>query len=175
MNWLATLRRSGGVHALSRQMGVSLADVMAGTDALLPELLGHMRDFVDRGGGGQIGAKALVNLLAGLGAGNLAAEGMGPNPIDTRNGDLLLGHLFGDPGRIAQATRVAAEAGEVDALLLSRIHAPLAMLIGGYIAARAAGSGAEGTGGLGSVVELLKSDAADRRDPAGTSSRREAN
>lgn len=156
MNWLATLRRSGGIHALARLIDASPADVMAGSDALLPILLDRMRALIGERGGGQIGAKALVDLLTGLGDGNLAAEIMGPNAVNTETGEMLLGHLFASDDDRRRAEKAAADTNGIELSLLQRLSPPLAMLIGGYIAARAGGSGAAGSGGLAGVTELLE-------------------
>lgn len=159
MNWLATLRRSGGIHALARQIGSTPSDVLAGADALLPSLLDRTRTFVTEHGGGQIGAKALLDMLAELGDGNLAAEIMGPGPLDPAAGEILLGRLYPSAQERAEAVGQAAAAGPegADVALLERLHAPLAMLLGGYIAARAAGSSAPASG-IAAIAELLGID-----------------
>ena len=84
MDWLNTLRRSGGINALSRQLGVSPAEV----------------------------ARRAVLIEAERNSG-----------LDQALGERML------PG--------------------------LAMLVGGYITARAGGSGAEGSGGLSGLGSLL--------------------
>ena len=86
MDWLTTLRRSGGINALSRQLGVTPADVSVGAGALLPALLGGLRKRADVLGGGDAGVRALVEELVELGGGQLAADVMGPEPLDTQPG-----------------------------------------------------------------------------------------
>ena len=162
MEWLTTLRRSGGINALSRQLGLSPAEVSAAADALLPALLGGLRQLGDRlGGGGDVGIRAVVDLLVSLGGGQLAADVMGPGPLDTRQGNAILDQALG-PDVARRAVLVEAERNTgLDQAMGERVLPGLAMLVGGYITARAVGSGAEGGGDLtelGSLLENLISD-----------------
>lgn len=161
MDWLTTLRRSGGINALSRQLGVTPAEVSAGTEALLPALLGGMRHVVDLLGGGDAGVRALVAELTALGGGQLAADVMAPGPLDTAPGKTILERIIG-PDVAQRAVLVeAARNGGLDQAFGEQILPGLAMLVGGYITARAAGSGAEGSGGLAELSALLGSLAPD--------------
>jgi hypothetical protein len=156
MEWLTTLRRSGGINALSRQLGLSPAEVSAATEALLPALLGGLRQLGDRlGGAGDAGIRAVVDLFVELGGGQLAADVMGPGPLDTRPGKALLDQVLG-PEVARRAVLIEAERNAgLDQALAERVLPGLAMLIGGYITARAAGSGVEGSGGLDGLDGLL--------------------
>lgn len=148
MDWLTTLRRSGGINALSRQLGASPADVASAATALLPALLGGLRQAAESFAPGDAGVQALVDVLAGLGGGQLAADIMGPGPIDTTPGNLLLDRVMG-PEVARRAVLAEAERSQgLDMDLGARVLPGLAMLVGGYITARAGGSGAEGSGGL---------------------------
>lgn len=154
MDWLATLRRSGGLHALARKLEASPADVMSAAGSLLPHLLDAMRGFVERHGGEEAGVKALAQLLSSLGDGDLAAEVMGPGPLRIDAGKQLLSDLIpcdpsddlvtGDP-------------------LQAQLFPGLAMLVGGYLGARAIGSDAEGRSGLEQMGEMLELDWPRRR------------
>ncbi|MEJ5975411.1 DUF937 domain-containing protein [Novosphingobium sp. PS1R-30] len=164
MDWLTTLRRSGGINALSRQLGASPADVSAAATALLPALLAGLRQAADTLGEGDAGVQSLVDVLAELGGGQLAADVMGPGPLDTAPGVLLLDRVLG-PEVARRAVLVEAERSQGLALELGeRVLPALAMLVGGYITARAGGSGAEGSGGLdelGGLRDTLTPDAGD--------------
>lgn len=156
MDWLTTLRRSGGINALSRQLGMSPADVAAGAAVLLPALIGGLRQLADRLGRGDAGVRALVEVLVELGGGQLAADVMAPGPLDTEPGNAILDRALG-PDVARRAVLIEAErAGGVDQALAERILPGLAMLVGGYITARAGGSGAEGSGGLRELGGLLE-------------------
>ena len=128
MNWLATLHRSGGVNALARHLCAPTPTVMAGVAALLPPLLDAMRGF----GGG---ATALMALIEGQGGGELAARIMRPTLLRAEAGEALRARLF--PGGVMAHTSAAARMSGADPALLDRLAPPLAMLVAGYIAAKA--------------------------------------
>lgn len=156
MEWLTTLRRSGGINALSRQLGLSPAEVSTATEALLPALLSGLRQLGDRlGGEGEAGIRAVVDLFVKLGGGQLAADVMGPGPLDTGPGNALLDEALG-PEVARRAVLIEAERNAgLSQALGERVLPGLAMLIGGYITARAAGSGVAGSGGLDGLGNLL--------------------
>ena len=164
MEWLTTLRRSGGINALSRQLGVNPADVSAGVDALLPALLAGLRKRADLLGGGDAGVRALVAELVALGGGQLAASVMDPEPVDFNPGNAIVDMAIG-PDVALRAVLVEAERNVgLDPALGKRVLPGLAMLVGGYITARAGGSGAEGSGGLGGLGVLLDTLTPDAND-----------
>ncbi|MBW8755000.1 MAG: hypothetical protein JF595_12775 [Sphingomonadales bacterium] len=166
MDWLTTLRRSGGINALSRQIGVSPAEVAAGVEALLPALLGGLRQLAERLGGGDAGVRALVDALVELGGGQLAADVMGPSPLSADPGNAILDLALGpDVARRAVLIEAERNAG-LDQALGERMLPGLAMLVGGYITARAGGSGAEGSGGLNGLGNLLETLTPDENDTA---------
>jgi hypothetical protein len=169
MDWLTTLRRSGGIEALSRQLRVSPAEVLGGAEALLPPLLGGLRQLADRLGRGDAGIRALVDVLFEMGGGELAAEVMGPDPLDPSAGMKIVDKALGpEVARRAVLIEAQRKAG-LDPELGERMLPGLAMLVGGYITARAGGSGTEGSGGLSGLGQLLDTltpgeddDSADR-------------
>jgi hypothetical protein len=142
MDLLATLRRSGGIDALARQIGLPPTTVAAAVEALLPALIGGLRDYAQRLGEGDAGVQAMLAMIDGFGDGNLAAEVMGPGPLTADSGDKIVA-LFFDSANAKRwlAAEVAAETGQ-DALMLERIVSPLAMLVCGYITARVGADGA---------------------------------
>jgi len=167
MDWLTTLRRSGGLNALSRQLGVTPAEISAAAETLLPALLSGFRQFADRSGGGDAGVRGLLDELAQFGGGQLAADVMGPGTLDTAPGNAMLDRLIG-PEVARRAVLIEAERTTgLDQALGERLLPGLAMLVGGYITARAGGSGAEGSGGLdelGTLLDSLTHDENDDRD-----------
>jgi hypothetical protein len=164
MDWLTTLRRNGGINALARQLGVTPADVGAGSEALLPALLGGLRQLADSLGGGDAGVHALVDVLMELGGGQLAADVMAPGPLDTAPGAAILDRALG-PEVARRAVLVEAERTHgLDQAFGERLLPALAMLVGGYITARVGGSGAEGSGGLSGLDGLLDSPTVDGGD-----------
>jgi len=163
MDWLATLRRSGGINAIARHLGMAPVDAGAGIAALLPALIGGLRDYCGRSGGGHGGVRALVALLNELGDGDLAAQVMGQGPLRTEPGDTLLNRLFGTSA--AAELDNAEHSTDVARDVLEDLLPPLAMLVGGYIAARAAGSGSQGNASaseIGGMLETLQTHDDDR-------------
>lgn len=161
MDWLTTLRRSGGINALSRQIGASPADVSAGAEALLTPLLGGLRQRADQLGGGDTGVRALIDELVELGGGELAADVMGPAPLDDVPGDAILAKALGPEVARRAVVLEAERVSGLDQDLAERMFPGLAMLVGGYITARAGGSGAAGSAGidnLGTLLDTLTTD-----------------
>jgi hypothetical protein len=164
MDWLTTLRRSGGINSLSRQLGISPAQVAAASEALLPALLAGLRQLAHGLGRGDAGVQALVKLLVELGGGQLAADVMGPGPLNTDPGNAILVRALG-PEVARRAVLIEADRAKgIDQALGERVLPGLAMLVGGYITARAGGSGAAGSGGVRELGALLESLTPDEND-----------
>jgi hypothetical protein len=168
MDLLATLRRSGGIDALARQIGLPPASVFAGAEALMPGLLGGLRDYAQRMGGGDVGVGAMLAIIDGLGDGNLAVEVMGPGPLAADTGDKVLAQFFGSrEAKQRLASEVAVVSGQQPALL-ERILPVLAMLVCGYLSARAEADRSEDES-LGWLRDLLMlHDPEERRSGSGT-------
>lgn len=162
MDWLTTLRRSGGINALSRQLGVSVPEVARGAQALLPALIEGLRQVADARGGGETGVRALIDQLRELGGGELSASVMAPGPLDVAPGETIVASAIG-PDVARRAVLIEAErTSGVAPDLGERILPGLAMLVGGYITARVEGSGAEGSGGLESALATLNAAQRDK-------------
>jgi hypothetical protein len=117
---LSTLRRSGGISALARQLGETPGAITSAMDAALPDLL---EDFLQCDGG----LAGLLALLNNAGGGAMAQAILAENNVDTQPGLMILAKIK-LPG---SADKVSTELGE-------RLMPLLAMLVGGYISARAA-------------------------------------
>jgi hypothetical protein len=129
--FLATLRQSGGISALSRQLGEPLAQTMAAADALIPDLLS---DFQNYSGG----LDGLLELVGEVGGGAMAQAIMEHEPVDTRPGILILSKIK-RLGVVSDAERNTPDI--VDPELRQRMMPLLAMLMGGYLSARATSGG----------------------------------
>lgn len=149
------LRRSGGLEAVSKQLGVSPAIAAAGAEALLPAILGGFRKHADNAGGGEIGLGSLIGMLGTLGGGALAANVLGPDSTDVDQGNGILGQIFGTKDVSRSVAADAATRTGIDPELLKRMLPLLAMLVGGYLSAKAGGSGSQGSGGLGGLGSIL--------------------
>ncbi|HMT47837.1 MAG: hypothetical protein RL702_3007 [Pseudomonadota bacterium] len=162
-NLLDMLRRSGGIEAVSKQLGLAPGVAAQGVEALLPALVGGFAKRGEAAGGGEAGLGALVGVLGGLGGGALAANVLGPDETDPGRGNAVLGEVFGSKEVSRSVAADAAARTGIDAQVLKRMLPLLAMLVGGYLSARAGGSGAQGSGGLGGLGSLLGSVLGDKQ------------
>lgn len=161
MDWMTTLRRSGGVNALARQLDSQPAEVGSAAEALLPALLGGMRQLADSLGRGDEGVRKLVDVLTAMGGGELAAQVMAPDQLDSSAGSAIVERVLG-PEVARRAVLIEAERTRgLELAFGERLLPALAMLVGGYITARAGGSGAAGSGGLDGVASLLDTPTPD--------------
>jgi hypothetical protein len=160
MDLLATLRRSGGIDALARQIGRPPPPVAAGAEALLPALLGALRAYAQGMGGSETGVRAMLAMMDGLGDGNLAAEVMGPGPLASESGDRVLLKVFGSRDAAQRLAADVAALGGHDPAMLQRILPVLAMLVCGYLSARV-GADVSERGGTEWLHDLLLLDDPD--------------
>lgn len=155
MDIFATLRRSGGIDALARQTGMAPPDAAQGVAALLPELVGALRRYIDAAGGGIAGIARLVAAIDSRGGGGLAAHVLHPDPVDAGAGEALVEIVLGrKPAQRAVIAR-AAEACGIDEAVMARVLPVLAMLVGGYLSALAQAGGSDGTSGLDAFAAAL--------------------
>ena len=123
---------------------------MAIADELIP---GLVADFQNYSGGIQ----GLLELIESAGGGALAQAIMGHEPIDPQPGIELLARIrSNDAAPDAAPNATGIEPGKLDPDLRERMLPLLAMLLGGYLAARAAGGGLD-MAGLSSLLEARKS------------------
>jgi hypothetical protein len=155
MDVMDVLRRSGGVEAIAKQLGIPPAMASAGAEALLPAVIGGFRKQSDAAGGGDSGLGSLIGMLGGLGGGALAANVLGPEQTDINKGNEVLGQIFGSKDVSRTVAGHAANQTGIDPELLKQMLPILAMLVGGYLSARAQGTGAEQGGGLGGLGSLI--------------------
>ena len=119
---------------------------MTAVDALLPEVL---EDFVNYSGG----LAGLLKLIEQAGGGELAMAIMGHEPVDTQPGIMILARIK-RLGVVSDRGRSPADA--VDPELRQRLLPLLAMLMGGYLSARATSGGLD-MQGLAELLEARKS------------------
>lgn len=152
MKLLVILQRSGGIEALARQAGLPVERAASLSEGLLPVVMFAMRDFVRANGGGDLGVRALLAAIELQGDGIMAAQVLSHDPVDTGPGQRLCDQFF------AAGTARAMDAGNPDGEAVLPL---LTMLVSGYVAAQAGGSGTQGSGGLtnlGPLLDFLTSD-----------------
>jgi hypothetical protein len=141
------LAQTGGLQSLARELGISEAQAASGAAALAPALLGGFKKQAQAQPGGLEG---LGGLLGRLGGGGLLDSVLAPQPTDVRQGDAVLGEIFGSKEvSRAVAQNASAQTG-LDPSLLKKMLPMLAMVVGGYMAKQGRGAGAGG--GLGGMI-----------------------
>ncbi len=161
MNLFATLQRAGGLQALARHLNMSPLSVNAAAEGLLPGLVVGLRSYVRRNGGGMAGVEALLAMFGEFGGGTIAAEVMDAGQFDDATGKLMIARIFGSGTDLPEMLAEAGANSGSDPEQLALILPGLTMLACGYIAARAGGSGTQGSGGpegLGSLLGDLLGD-----------------
>ncbi|MDE2403283.1 MAG: hypothetical protein KGM17_01020 [Sphingomonadales bacterium] len=136
MVMLATLRRSGGIDALSRHLDMAPADGSAAARDLLPHVLELYRDRYQAAGGGIEGVAAVMRLLEPLGGNALAFAIHQPEPIPDAQRAQVLAVLPGSAEGVAALVGEARRSSVVPAAQLEAVLPLLVMLVGGYLAAR---------------------------------------
>lgn len=140
------LAQMGGLQSIARELGVSESQAASGAEALAPAILGGFKKQAQSAPAG-----GLEGLLGQLGGGSLLEQVLSPQPTDTRQGNDVLGQIFGskDVSR-AVAQNASAQTG-MDAGLLKKMLPMLAMLVAGTMAKQgnAAATAQDTGGGLG--------------------------
>jgi hypothetical protein len=124
----ATLRQSGGINALARQMGQPPADILSASNVLLPGLVARFAGF--RGG-----IPGLMQQIEEVGGASMAQAIMTSDRVDNQPGVMLLARIGNHTSASGHGTAKTGLAPDSEARLTSL----LAMLLGGYLAARHAG------------------------------------
>jgi hypothetical protein len=164
------LARMGGLQSIARELGVSEAKAHAGADALLPAILGG---FKKQARAQPAGLDGLGGLLGQLGGGGLLDNVLSPQPTDVRQGNDVLGQIFGSKDVSHTVAQSAAARTGLEPALLKQMLPMLAMLVAGFMAKQQGGSSTEGLpstggGGLGDLLGgLLGSRAGTAAAPGG--------
>lgn len=146
------LAQMGGLQSMARELGVSEADAASGVEALAPAILGG---FKRQAQAQPAGLEGLGGLLGQLGGGSLLDQVLAPQPTDLRQGNDVLGQIFGSKDVSRAVARNAASQSGLNPSLLKKMLPMLAMLITGYMARQGGGAeaqvspqGGRGLGGL---------------------------
>ena len=133
MPMLETLRRSGGLEAIAVDVDISPSESVAAAKALLPPLLEGFRQCKHR----TRDSGGLIALLERHGGYGLASNVLGPEPVEAERGEQLLREVLGDQA-FAQvvATHASMQTG-IEVAEINKVLPRLAMLLAGYLAARA--------------------------------------
>ena len=141
-----TLRKSGAIDAMARQLAIPPVLAYGAARVLLPELVQSFRRRSSAAGGGAQGLRDLVEMLGILGGGELASHILSTEAADVRVGEALLVQLFGSR-QLALEHAEQADTG-LSPELAHQMLALLAMGVGGYLAARMRGLDLAEVGGV---------------------------
>lgn len=144
------LSQTGGLQAISRELGISEADAARGAAALAPAILGG---FKKQAQAQPSGLQGLGGLLGQLGGASLLENVLSPQPTQVDKGNDVLGQIFGakDVSRTV-AANASSQTG-LDSGILKRMLPMLAMMVAGYMARGGGASGqTSSAGGLGGLV-----------------------
>ncbi|MBL0029292.1 MAG: DUF937 domain-containing protein [Rhodanobacteraceae bacterium] len=152
MNIQDLLASSGGLASIAKELGISDAQVKAGTQALLPAIVGG---FKRQAGAQPSGMDALGGLLGQLGGGGLLDNLLSPEPTQVNRGNDVLGQIFGSKDVSRNVAQRASEQSGLSPELLKKMLPMLAMLVTGVMAKQHSGGAAPSGGGLGGLGGLL--------------------
>ena len=148
------LAQMGGLQSVARDLGVSQGEVATGAEALLPAILGGLKKQAQSSPTG--GLEGLGGLLGQLGGGSLLDQVLSPQPTDVKQGNDVLGQIFGSKDVSRSVAQSASAQTGLDSGLLKKMLPMLAMLVAGYLAkqgqAAPAHDSANGGGGLGGLL-----------------------
>jgi hypothetical protein len=125
------LAQVGGIESMARELGVPQSEVASGAEALLPAILGG---FKRQAQAQPAGLDGLGGLLGQLGGGGLLDQVLAPEPTDVRQGNDVLGQIFGSRDVSRTVTQNAAAQSGLDPSLLKKLLPLLAMLVTGFLA-----------------------------------------
>ena len=147
------LAQTGGLEAISRELGISETDAARGAAALAPAILGGFKKQAQTQ---PSGLEGLGGLLGQLGGGSLLDDVLSPQPTDLNRGNEVLGQIFGSKEVSRTVAANAASQTGVDPSVLKKMLPMVAMMIAGYMASQRAGGTAgvspSGGGGLGGLL-----------------------
>ncbi|GAD48141.1 hypothetical protein NT2_02_02230 [Caenibius tardaugens NBRC 16725] len=132
MDMLDTLRRTGGLSALTVRLGFLPAQAAAAAEALAPCLIAGYGRSLRR-----LGEEAFTVQLESLGGEEMAQAVLLPGPIHPSVGDAALRLAFGSSENVDRVESAVQANVTLDPPCHRDVLRLLAMLLGGYLLARA--------------------------------------
>lgn len=153
MNVADIMKQTGALDSISRELGIAPETARTGADALLPAILGGFKKQAQPAPGGLGG---LIDVLGGIGGGNLLDAVTGQAPTPSEPGNEILGQIFGSKDVSRTVAGQASQTTGLDPALLKKMLPLLAMAVTGYLASQKAGAssstGEPHGGGLGGML-----------------------
>lgn len=150
MDIAETLRQTGALDSVARELGIDPSIAAAGAAALLPAILGG---FKREAQAQPNGIEGLGGLLQQMGGGGLLDAVVGAQPTPVEQGNDILGQIFGSREVSRDVAGHAAAQTGINVDTLKRMLPMIAMLVAGYMATRSQSGAGEapttpGAGGL---------------------------
>lgn len=138
----------GGIQSMARELGVSESQARTGAEALMPAVLGGFKKQAQ-----PAGLDGLLNMVQGLGGGGMLDNVLAAEPTDVRQGNGVLGQIFGSPDVSRAVAQNAASNTGLDPSLLKKMLPMVAMMVGGFMSRQGgAAQTVQAEGGLGSLL-----------------------
>ena len=138
----------GGIQSMARELGVSESQARTGAEALMPAVLGGFKKQAQ-----PAGLDGLLNMVQGLGGGGMLDNVLAAEPTDVRQGNGVLGQIFGSPDVSRAVAQNAASNTGLDPSLLKKMLPMVAMMVGGFMSRQGGvAQTVQAEGGLGSLL-----------------------
>lgn len=146
------LKQMGGLGAVARELGVDERQAQRGAEALLPAILGGLKQQAQAQPAGPAG---LLEMLGKLGGGKLMDEVLAAQPTNLEHGNQLLGQIFGskDVSR-AVVQNVSGQTG-LNPETLKKMLPMLGMLVAGYLSKQGGAPAQAAPGPGGGLGDML--------------------
>jgi hypothetical protein len=144
------LQQMGGLGTIARELGVDERQVRSGAEALLPAILGGLKQ---QARAQPAGAGGLLDMLGKLGGGGLMDEVLAPQPTNLEHGNQVLGKIFGSKDVSRAVAKNAAGQTGVDPDTLKKMLPMLGMLVAGYMSKEGATATQGRSGGLAGLLD----------------------
>lgn len=152
---LDVLRRSGGLVAVATRLDIAPGTAATVAGALMPLVRGGFRRRVELSENLSSGLAELLDLLEGLGGGDLASRVLQQAPLYAAAGETILSAVFGGDAIQRAVIADAAKRSGSPPQVVSQVLSMLAVLAAGYVSARAGRmSAAERLAELGPLLDL---------------------
>lgn len=164
MNLGQMLNQTGAIASIAKELNIDEATARTAAGALLPAIVAGMGRSATAGSGGAAagglgGLGGLAGAILGGGGGGLLESILAPEPTPTRQGDDILGSIFGSKDVSRSVAGEVAGVTGLDEGLLKKMLPLLAMAAVGYLAKQGSGTGgAAGSAGgspLGGILGTI--------------------
>lgn len=164
MNLGQMLNQTGAIASIAKELNIDEATARTAAGALLPAIVAGMGRSATAGSGGAAaggldGLGGLAGAILGGGGGGLLESILAPEPTPAKQGNDILGSIFGSKDVSRSVAGEVAGVTGLDEGLLKKMLPLLAMAAVGYLAKQGSGTGgAAGSAGgspLGGILGTI--------------------